>query len=99
MQYVRISYKFNDQYGRLTPHQTNSVHDRFLILDDEKIYLIGASLKDAGKRLFAFTEMSPERIEELKKALWEIRRTPTAEIQKDQVNWQNFQYWQSKNIV
>ena len=61
--------KFNDQYGGLTLHQTNSVHDRFLILDNEKIYLIGASLKDAGKRLFAFTEMSPNRIEELKKAL------------------------------
>ena len=61
--------KFNDQYGNLTLHQTNNVHDRFLILDDEKIYLIGASLKDAGKRLFAFTEMSKERIEELQKAL------------------------------
>ena len=61
--------KFNDQYGGLTLHQTNNVHDRFLILDEEKIYLIGASLKDAGKRLFAFTEMSPERIEELKKVL------------------------------
>ena len=61
--------KFNDQYGGLTLHQTNNIHDRFLILDDEEIYLIGASLKDAGKRLFAFTEMSPERIEELKKVL------------------------------
>ena len=61
--------KFNEQYGRLTLHQTNNVHDRFLILDEETIYLIGASLKDAGKRLFAFTEMSSERIEELKEAL------------------------------
>lgn len=61
--------KFNDQYGGLTLHQTNSIHDRFLILDEEKIYLIGASLKDAGKRLFAFTEMSTERIDELTKAL------------------------------
>lgn len=61
--------KFNDQYGNLTLHQTKSIHDRFLILDDETIYLIGASLKDAGKRLFAFTEMSKERISELKKVL------------------------------
>lgn len=61
--------KFNDQYGNLTLHQTNSIHDRFLILDDETIYLIGASLKDAGKRLFAFTEMSKERISELKNLL------------------------------
>ena len=61
--------KFNDQYGGLALHQTNNIHDRFLILDEEKIYLIGASLKDAGKRLFAFTEMSKERIEELKKVM------------------------------
>ena len=61
--------KFNDQYGNLSLHQTNRVHDRFLIIDDQTIYLIGASLKDAGKRLFAFTKMSEERIEELKKLL------------------------------
>ena len=61
--------KFNSQYGNLSIHQTNHVHDRFLIIDDETIYLIGASLKDAGKRLFAFTKMSAEHIEELKKLL------------------------------
>jgi len=60
---------FNTQYGGLTLHTTQTCHDRFLILDDETIYLIGASLKDAGKRLFAFTEMSKERIDELKKVL------------------------------
>ena len=61
--------KFNSQYGNLSIYQTNRVHDRFLIIDDETIYLIGASLKDAGKRLFAFTKMSAEHIEELKKLL------------------------------
>ena len=61
--------KFNSQYGNLSIHQTNRVHDRFLIIDDHTIYLIGASLKDAGKRLFAFTKMSTEHIEELKKLL------------------------------
>ena len=61
--------KFNNQYRNLSVHQTNRIHDRFLIIDNETIYLIGASLKDAGKRLFAFTKMSPERIEELKKLL------------------------------
>ena len=61
--------KFNSQYKGLSIHQTNNIHDRFLILDDQTIYLIGASLKDAGKRLFAFTELSAERIAELKKAL------------------------------
>ena len=61
--------KFNSQYKGLSIHQTNSIHDRFLILDDKTIYLIGASLKDAGKKLFAFTEISVERIAELKKLL------------------------------
>lgn len=61
--------KFNSQYGKLSIHQTNRVHDRFMIIDNQTIYLIGASLKDAGKRLFAFTKMSEEHIEELKKLL------------------------------
>ena len=61
--------KFNAQYGELTLHLTNKIHDRFLILDDQTIYLIGSSLKDAGKRLFAFTKISAERIAELKKRL------------------------------
>ena len=61
--------KFNSQYGNMSIHQTNRIHDRFLIIDDQTIYLIGASLKDAGKRLFAFTKMSEEHIEELKKLL------------------------------
>ena len=61
--------KFNDQYGGLALHETAIVHDRFLILDDQTIYLIGASLKDAGKKLFAFTQISAELITELKKKL------------------------------
>ena len=61
--------KFNSQYGNLSLHQTNRIHDRFMIIDNQTIYLIGASLKDAGKRLFAFTKMSEEHIEELKKLL------------------------------
>ncbi|MBQ3997775.1 MAG: virulence RhuM family protein [Paludibacteraceae bacterium] len=61
--------KFNAQYGGLTLHHTTNIHDRFLILDDQTIYLIGASLKDAGKKLFAFTEISPERIADLKRLL------------------------------
>ena len=54
--------KFNDQYGGLALHEIAIVHDRFLILDDETIYLIGASLKDAGKR-------STDLIKELKSKL------------------------------
>ena len=61
--------KFNDQYGGLALHETAIVHDRFLILDDQTIYLIGASLKDAGKKLFAITQISADLIKELKNKL------------------------------
>lgn len=57
---------FNTQYGGLTLHTTLICHDRFLIIDDKTIYLIGASLKDAGKRLFAFTQMDTEQIKAIK---------------------------------
>ena len=57
---------FNTQYGDLTLHTTLTYHDRFLIIDDETIYLIGASLKDAGKRLFAFTQMDASQIQAIK---------------------------------
>ena len=60
---------FNTQYGGLSLHTTQNCHDRFLILDDKIIYLIGASLKDAGKRLFAFTQMNSEQITTIKERL------------------------------
>ena len=44
---------FNSQYGNLIIETTNKVHDRFLILDNTEMYHIGASLKDAGRKLFA----------------------------------------------
>jgi len=60
---------FNTQYGGLTIRTTQTFHDRFLIIDDRTIYIIGASLKDAGKRLFAFTQMNAEQIKTIKAAL------------------------------
>ena len=60
---------FNAQYGGLMLHTTHICHDRFLIIDDETIYLIGASLKDAGKRLFAFTQMDAGQINVIKERL------------------------------
>jgi len=60
---------FNVQYGGLAMHTTQIFHDRFLIIDDKTIYLIGASLKDAGKRLFAFTQMDATQIETIKSKL------------------------------
>ena len=43
---------FNAQYSNLTIKTTDKVHDRFLILDGREMYHIGASLKDAGRKLF-----------------------------------------------
>ena len=43
---------FNAQYCNLTIKTTDKVHDRFLILDGKEMYHIGASLKDAGRKLF-----------------------------------------------
>ena len=42
-------------------------HDRFLIVDDKKLYLFGASLKDLGLKCFAFTELDAAAIPELKR--------------------------------
>ena len=48
--------KHNSQYELVTLSQTHNIHDRFLIIDDT-VYHIGASLKDLGKKLFAFSKM------------------------------------------
>ena len=46
--------KFNAQYPNLTLKYTNKMHDRFMIIDGKTLYHIGASLKDLGKKCFAF---------------------------------------------
>ena len=45
---------FNAQYPTLTVRHTTSMHDRFLIIDNTILYHLGASLKDLGKKCFAF---------------------------------------------
>ena len=54
--------KFNAQYPSLMVRYSEKFHDRFLILDDGEIYLIGASLKDLGKKCFAFTKLDAGEI-------------------------------------
>ena len=58
---------FNAQYPKLTVCYSESFHDRFLIIDDKELYLIGASLKDLGKKCFAFTKLDPGEIRRIKK--------------------------------
>ncbi len=45
---------FNAQYPTLTVKHTSQMHDRFLIIDNRILYHVGASLKDLGKKCFAF---------------------------------------------
>jgi len=49
--------KYNQQYNNLEIKISKSYHDRFLIIDDVEVYHIGASLKDLGKKIFAFSKM------------------------------------------
>lgn len=51
---------FNAQYPSLTVLRTRAFHDRFLILDGETAYHIGASLKDAGKKCFGIDLIQDE---------------------------------------
>ena len=53
---------FNSQYPTLTINHTKAFHDRFLILDHQEAYHIGASLKDAGKKCFAITLLQDEAL-------------------------------------
>ena len=56
--------KHNSQYPPVKIVQTQNIHDRFLIVDDV-VYHIGASLKDIGKKMFAFSKMclSPDMLQ------------------------------------
>ena len=58
---------FNAQYPKLAVRYTEKFHDRFLIVDDRELYLIGASLKDLGRKCFAFTKLDAGEIPRIKK--------------------------------
>ena len=49
--------KFNEQYPPIQIKSFDKSHDRFLIIDEESVYHIGASLKDLGKKWFAFSKI------------------------------------------
>jgi hypothetical protein len=50
--------KHNKQYPNIQLCKHTHSHDRFLIIDQQELYHIGASLKDLGKKWFAFSKMS-----------------------------------------
>ncbi len=61
--------RFNAQYPTLTVTESTAFHDRFLIIDDRELYLVGASLKDLGRKCFAFTQLDSAEIQGLKARL------------------------------
>jgi len=59
--------KFNSQYPNIEIKQFDKAHDRFLIIDNNTVYHIGDSLKDLGKKWFAFSNINLTASEMLKK--------------------------------
>jgi hypothetical protein len=55
--------KANEQYGDFVVKSFDKSHDRFLIIDGKEIYHLGASLKDLGKKWFAFSKMDMGSVE------------------------------------
>jgi len=50
--------RFNTQYPKIEIKVFKQSHDRFLIIDNKTVYHIGASLKDLGKKWFAFSKIN-----------------------------------------
>jgi len=61
--------KFNAQYPAINVKTFNKSHDRFLIIDNVTVYHIGASLKDLGKKWFAFSKIELDAMEMIKKLI------------------------------
>jgi hypothetical protein len=57
--------KYNEQYPPIEIKEFKNSHDRFIIIDDKTIYHFGASLKDLGKKWFAFSKMDIGAVEML----------------------------------
>ncbi len=65
---LRLDYqKYNSQYKNIELKEFKNAHDRFLIIDQKEIYHIGASLKDLGKKWFAFSKFEMGALEILEK--------------------------------
>ncbi|MBQ4570468.1 MAG: virulence RhuM family protein [Bacilli bacterium] len=56
---------FNSQYGGLDVKYTTKVHDRYIIIDRTKLYHLGHSIKDLGKKIFSISESDSNIIQDL----------------------------------
>ena len=57
--------KANEQYPEFILKKFDFSHDRFLIIDEIKVYHLGASLKDLGKKWFAYTALNKNSVESI----------------------------------
>lgn len=65
---LKLDYqKYKVQYKNIKLREFKNTHDRFIIIDNSKIYHIGASLKDLGKKWFAFSKFDMDALEILEK--------------------------------
>jgi len=65
--FIQDLKKHNAQYPRVEVHKFENCHDRFLILDGETVYHLGASLKDLGKKWFAFSKIEKNGLKIMEK--------------------------------
>ncbi len=61
--------KANEQYGNFELREFTLSHDRFLIIDDSEVFHLGASLKDLGKKWFAFSKLDKSSVENILKSI------------------------------
>ena len=54
--------KFESQYGKINIKQLKDNHDRYLIIDNEECYQLGASLNYAGKKMFSIIKNEDDNI-------------------------------------
>lgn len=98
---------FNAQHGGLSIRTSDVFHDRFVIIDDKEVYHFGASLKDAGKRVFRLSKIENaterQKLKERFEAAWGGPKDASfdtasqsvirqAPTAEPEVKWVNLQY-------
>ena len=66
-------HKANQQYGNFELKTFTQSHDRFLIIDQTEVYHLGASLKDLGKKWFAFSKLEKKSVESILNSILEMK--------------------------
>ena len=64
--------KANEQYGNFDLKPFTQSHDRFLIIDQTEVYHLGASLKDLGKKWFAFSKLDKSSVQSILDSILEL---------------------------